>query len=215
MRSADQRHEEFAEFALFAADVQERLYRTAYMLCGDTEGARELTQATLARLFQAWPWADGKDGSDTYARRTLLNAFLDEPHRKRPENQPDGSTLQPERGNPEVLELRAALMAALARLPAKHRAVLVLRHFEDLTVQETADLLGYSAADVESCTSQGLAELQDLVTQDHCEMSGSETTDSLTPEASLRIQLAAAADGIILSDDLVPFANDDDTVTGS
>lgn len=161
------------EFAQYAATAQQRLYRTAFLLCGDTDAARDLTQETLVRLFRYWPKVRRAESPDAYAKRTLLNIFLDDRRRRRRQHDADRLSSHRDQVDAEPVELRLSVTAALARLPASRRAVLVLRYFEDLSIQETADLLGCSAGNVKSQTSRGLAALQELLGDQRRELSES------------------------------------------
>ncbi|WP_272921311.1 sigma factor, partial [Streptomyces sp. SID2119] len=69
-----------AAFEAYARDGQRRLYRTAYLLCGNVEGAKDLTQTTLAKLFQHWRRASRADNLDAYAK-TVEEIFRDALHR--------------------------------------------------------------------------------------------------------------------------------------
>ncbi|MFG3406201.1 sigma factor [Streptomyces sp. NPDC048142] len=72
---------EGAAFEAYARTGQRRLYRTAYLLCGDVEGARDLTQTTLAKLFQHWHRASRADNLDAYAKTVLVRTFVAERRR--------------------------------------------------------------------------------------------------------------------------------------
>jgi DNA-directed RNA polymerase specialized sigma24 family protein len=72
-----------AEFTSFAQAVSSRLLGTAYLLCGDWHTAEDLTQTALAKVYASWPRISSKDAAPAYARRTLLNSYLADRHRKR------------------------------------------------------------------------------------------------------------------------------------
>nr|WSW67508.1 hypothetical protein OG461_15535 [Streptomyces sp. NBC_00995] len=69
-------------FEEFARASQRRLYRTAYLLCGDAEAARDLTQTTLAKLFQHWGRASAADHPHAYARTVLTRTYIAERRRR-------------------------------------------------------------------------------------------------------------------------------------
>ena len=96
---------------------------------------------------------------DAYVRRMLLRAWLDE--RRRPWRRERATSVLPERAAPTVdTTNRLAILALLAELPARRRAVLILRYFCDLSVEETADALGCSAGTVKSQTARALDTLR-------------------------------------------------------
>ena len=126
------RDEEFAEFARAR---QQRMYRQAYLLCGETEQARDLVQTTLLKLYRAWPRVAAAAHIDAYTRTTLVRTFLETRRRSRRER--DLQRL-PDPPRPEgSAELRLTLLDALAELPARSRAVVVLRYWEDLSIEQT------------------------------------------------------------------------------
>jgi RNA polymerase sigma-70 factor (sigma-E family) len=151
-----------AAFTEFAAASRGRLRSTAYLLCGDWDRASDHVQEGLLRVYVAWPRLVRRGGELAYARKAVVSAFLDA-SRKR------SSTERPTAGAPDVgsgedvaasVADRAALMAALARLPGRQRACVVLRYFEQLDVRETAAALGCSEGTVKSQTSRALASLR-------------------------------------------------------
>lgn len=143
---------EFEEFALAHSGA---LYRQAWALCGDRHLAEDLVQETLAKVYVKWrriqtPYA--------YSQRTLMRTYLS--HRRR-----RSSTEQPWADLPEqpntldtmgMSDLRLSLQEALHELAPLDRAVLVLRYLEDLSVAETADLLGLSPGAVKNRSLRAL-----------------------------------------------------------
>ncbi|MEY9927414.1 RNA polymerase sigma-70 factor (sigma-E family) [Catenulispora sp. GP43] len=152
--SADAR-EQFREYAVGA---QPHLRRSAYLLCGDWHTAEDLVQTTFGRLFRSWPRVSRADSVDAYARTVLYRAFLDL-------KQKDRTTVAlddiPEPASPaDDAALRLAVRSALDTLPPRARAVVLLRFWEDLTVEQTADALGVSSGTVKSQTSRAIAILR-------------------------------------------------------
>ncbi len=152
MTSAD----EFIEFATAASP---RLRRTAFLLCGDWHTAEDLAQTTLAKMFVAWRRVSQLDAVQAYATRTLVNTYLAGRRRKRatellPGRLPDRAV------EPDAPELRLVVLGALATLPAKARAVVVLRYWEDLSIEQVADLLGCSPGNVKSQSARSLDKLR-------------------------------------------------------
>lgn len=157
----DERQEqEFAEY--FAARL-DSVRRTAYLLCGDWHRADDLAQTAFVALHRRWNRIRDRGATDAYVRKTLVRASIDESRRpwrrerpldQLPEPQPSGQRLD------EQVALRADLLAGLAQVPPKQRAVLVLRYFEDLSVEETAAALGCRTGTVKSQAARGLATLR-------------------------------------------------------
>ncbi|GAA2605276.1 SigE family RNA polymerase sigma factor [Paractinoplanes durhamensis] len=153
-------NEEYVEYV--AAKIPS-LRRLAYVLAGDPHRADDLVQQTITTLFVKWRRAQTADNLDAYVRTMLVRTFLDEKRlawarvrlfRELPEPPPfsDGG-----------IEDRQVVRAALGQVPRRQRAVLVLRFFYDLPVEEVAGALGCSAGTVKSQTARGLATLRRLL----------------------------------------------------
>jgi RNA polymerase sigma-70 factor (sigma-E family) len=151
--------EEFIEFATISSP---RLRRTAFLLCGDWHTAEDLAQTTLTKMFGSWRRISRKDAADTYATRILINTYLADMRRKRV-----GEVLTdtlPERPvQPQAPEARLVVVDALAALPPRARAVVVLRYWSDLSVEQVAALLGCSAGNVKSQSARALDKLRILL----------------------------------------------------
>jgi RNA polymerase sigma factor (sigma-70 family) len=96
-------------------------------------------------------------------RRTLVRVFLDERRRPWRRERPTAEFVDLDPGAPagtDRVDDRLILRRALAAVPARQRAVVVLRFWEDLSVEETAELLGISAGTVKSQAARGLATLR-------------------------------------------------------
>lgn len=148
---------EFEEFALARSGA---LYRQAWALCGDRHRAEDLVQETLAKIFVKWRRIDTPYA---YAQRTLMRTYLSGRRRR-------SSTEQPWAEVPEhvdtwdptsMSDLRMSLQDALAELPPLDRAVLVLRHLEDLSVAQTAERLGLSPGAVKNRNLRALNRVRD------------------------------------------------------
>lgn len=153
VRSAE---EEFVEFA-DAASLQ--LRRTAFLMCGNWHTAEDLAQATLAKMFVSWRKIKRRGAEHSYANRILVNIYLDGKRLKRSgeiltDRFPDRAT------EPHALETRLVVLAALSTLPPRARAVVVLRYWEDLSVEQVADVLGCSPGNVKSHTARALEKLR-------------------------------------------------------
>ena len=131
--------------------------RTAFLLCGDWHQAEDLVQVAFEKVYASW---SRLREPEAVLRRTLVRCWVDEtrrPHRReRPvEHLPERTAVE----EPE----RESLRHALASVPPRQRACLVLRFYDDLSVAETARLLGCTQGTVKSQTSRGLDALRAVV----------------------------------------------------
>ncbi|WP_246257208.1 SigE family RNA polymerase sigma factor [Amycolatopsis anabasis] len=149
------------EFARYFELRAHSLRSTAFLLCGDWHHAEDITQAALLKLYLAWPRLARHDALDAYARKIVLRTFLAE--RRRPWRRKEYLTdLPPEAAGAEPggTEQRMLVLHALSAVPPKQRAVLVLRYWNDLSVEETAEALGCSTGNVKSQSARGLVTLR-------------------------------------------------------
>ncbi|MEU0515671.1 SigE family RNA polymerase sigma factor [Amycolatopsis sp. NPDC006125] len=148
------------EFSAYFARSVRALRTTAYLLCRDWHRAEDLAQAALLKLYLAWPRLSHHDALDAYARRVVVRTFLAENRRVRFRRE-HLTDAPPEPLSPEPdVEQSVVLADALAAVPPRQRAVLVLRYFNDLSVDETARTLRCSAGTVKSQAARGLATLR-------------------------------------------------------
>jgi RNA polymerase sigma-70 factor (sigma-E family) len=151
---------QFPGLDAFLAERGTALLRTAVLLAGSRAAGEDLLQIALERTLRRWPRLNGNP--EGYLRRTLYHVAVDSwrwrhrhPEVGLPADvAPDGHDLAAE------VELRHALGQALAALPARQRAVLVLRYFEQLSEAEIAAALGCSAGAVKSSAARGLQRLR-------------------------------------------------------
>ncbi|GAB3200280.1 SigE family RNA polymerase sigma factor [Nocardioides hungaricus] len=149
-------------FEAFVAESSDRLLRTAYLLCGDRGHAEDLVQTALLRTARRWRTA--RQQPEGYARRVLVNLAKDRWRtlaRRPAETAFDTDVEAPT--DDAVLD-RDLLLRATRGLPPGQRAVLVLRYFDDLSVEDTAAALGCSAGTVKSQTSRALGRLRAALT---------------------------------------------------
>jgi RNA polymerase sigma-70 factor (sigma-E family) len=151
----------------FLAERGAPLLRAAKLLTGSREAAEDLLQAALERLLKHWDKIDGDP--EGYLRRTLYNLAADGWRRRRTRvaglrrlRQPGFGTAAAGPAGTELVDLRDALVRLMLQLPARQRAVIVLRYWEGLTEAEAADVLGCSAGTVKSAASRGMARLREL-----------------------------------------------------
>jgi len=152
-----------AELERFLTERADHLLRTAVLLTGSRETGEDLLQTAVERLLRRWRRFDGNP--EAYLRRTLCNLATDGYRRagrwRQKERLLRTGAVQAHDATGEV-DLRDALVRLLLQLPARQRAVLVLRYWEQLTDSETAALLGCAEGSVKSAGSRGLARLREL-----------------------------------------------------
>lgn len=141
-----------------------RLHRAAYLLCGDAHHADDLVQGTALALYRKWSRVRAADNMDGYVHRVLVNQFLGEKRRPWSRVLLSDRTPEPEPRAGVDLAERDAVREALALLGPRQRAVLVLRYYCDLPVEQTAAVLECSVGNVKSQTARGLARLRLLLT---------------------------------------------------
>lgn len=159
------------EFTAYVTARQHALRRAAYLLCRDFHHADDLVQVTITKLFVAWRKARTADSIDAYAHTVLVRAFLDEQRRGWWKVRLHGEA--PEEAATAVdTATRLTVQQALASLAPRQRAVLVLRFYQDLDVEQTAAALKCSAGTVKSQTHRALATLRALLGDPDLRMAG-------------------------------------------
>ncbi|MEE1756758.1 SigE family RNA polymerase sigma factor [Streptomyces sp. SP18CS02] len=150
------------EFMEFAAGRTGSLFRSACLLTsGDTHRAEDLVQETLGRMYAVWGRMTRVGNPAGYAQTVLVRTYLSQQRRRSAGERPLGElpdTAQPQGDDPA---LRVALLDALARLAPKDRAVVVLRYWEDRSVEETAEAMRVSSAAVRTRSVRALARLRE------------------------------------------------------
>jgi RNA polymerase sigma-70 factor (sigma-E family) len=156
--------ERSAEYVGFVRAHRVDLMRTAVLLCAGDEGfAEDVVQTTLTRTYLAWPRVRRSDNRLAYVRASLTNVFIDEcrrAHRRRELSLADPTYAGDTAREAPDHDLRAVVVAALDRLGPRQRAVVVLRHWHDLDVEETARVLGCSTGTVKSQNARALDHLR-------------------------------------------------------
>lgn len=153
------------EFDWFVKAQAARLHRVAYLLCGDWHLADDLVQEALAKCFRHWRRVQRSATPGAYVRRILVNEANRHWKRNRHAaalSETIGAELPAADGSPLVAE-QAALVQTLMALPEGQRAVVVLRHLEDLSEQDTALVLGCSIGTVKSQNVRALKTLKTIM----------------------------------------------------
>ncbi len=155
-------------------DLHPRLFRSLALYCGSEAVAEELTQETLIRLWvrgeglrslrspEAWAYKVAFNLAHLWGRRNGAEQRAQE----RVAQQPTSLATDPA----DAVADQDTVLRAIAALPPRQRAALVLRHLDDLSVETTAEILGCAAGTVKALTSQAIAslhrQLPDLSTEE-------------------------------------------------
>ena len=169
------------DFQAFVVSRGAHLYRTACLLTGgDTHLAEDLVQETLGRMYTKWGRRPRIDNPAGYAQTTMVNAFISMRRRKSSRERPTEAVGDADGGGPAArggvdagpgpdLDLRLTLIDALRELTELDRAVLVLRFWEDRSVEETAAALKLTSGAVRSRSSRALARVRERLGADFIE----------------------------------------------
>ncbi|WP_066952855.1 SigE family RNA polymerase sigma factor [Streptomyces lushanensis] len=149
------------DFEAFVAARGPRLLRVAWLLTGDAHLAEDLLQSTLAKVWPKWSRISG-DRPEAYVRKALVHLHASWWRRRWRGELPYGEL--PDTAGAvdayEHVDLEQSLAAAVRALPVRQRAVVVLRYFEDLSVEDTAETLGCSTGTVKSQSARALRSLR-------------------------------------------------------
>jgi len=147
-----------AGFVDFVVARGSALHRTAVLLTRQEQTAQDLVQIALAKAWQSWSRIDGNP--EAYVRAIMVNEFASAWRRRWRGELSTADLPDLARVNDNDLSTRQVLLAALATLPARQRAVVVLRFFHDYTEAATAEAMGTSIGTVKSQTFKALAALR-------------------------------------------------------
>lgn len=146
-------------FREFATDVSPALFRSAWLLTGDWHLAEDLVQETLARMYRGWAGIGRIENPAAYAQTVLVRQFISHWRRRSSHERP--SSHLPDRATQVVdAEAHLDLVAALAELPPRDRAVVVLRYLADRSVEQVAVDLGRSPSAIKVQSMRALAKLR-------------------------------------------------------
>jgi RNA polymerase sigma-70 factor (sigma-E family) len=150
-------------FAEFVASRERALQRSAWLLTGDWALAQDLVQTALVRSWPRWERIRRRDNPETCVRKVMVNTWLTWTRRRWRGEQAFATVPEEAAPGDHATEtaVRVAVAQALATLPARQRAVLVMRLFDDMSVADVAAALNLAAATVKSTTAQALARLRE------------------------------------------------------
>jgi RNA polymerase sigma-70 factor (sigma-E family) len=150
-----------AAFSEFVAARSGSLFRTAYLVAGEHQLAQDLLQESLVKLYVAWPRLRDMGKAEAYTRRIIVTTAISWSRRRSSRERP--TAVLPETPTPDPAAAVAAqdeLWTYLHALPPRQRAAVALRHCQDLSEAQTAELMGCSVGTVKRQTSLGLARLR-------------------------------------------------------
>jgi RNA polymerase sigma-70 factor (sigma-E family) len=157
------RAEQEDAFEAFVAARSGDLMRTAVLLTGDRGHAEDMLQTALVKAYRRWHRIEGADPYP-YVRRILVSTTAGWRRLRATQEIVSLPAHEPAGPDPtEAVAERDRMTAALATLPPRMRAVLVLRYTEDLSEAATAEALGCSVSTVKTQTVRGLARLRVLL----------------------------------------------------
>jgi len=171
---------EFAEYVAFRLPALRRL---ALLLCQDWHRADDLVQQAIIKVYVHWARASGADNTDAYVNAILVREFL---HERRSGWTRRVSVTDELPESPVLMADADSLMdlqAAVTTLPPRQRAVLVLRFYCDLNVDQTAAALSCSTGTIKSQTAKALATLRRQLTGDAAVSAGSQASEPRHGEA--------------------------------
>jgi RNA polymerase sigma-70 factor (sigma-E family) len=150
-----------SEYLAYVHGRATALRRMAYLLSGDAHEVDDIVQETLTKLYARWRRIHHVDNLDAYVNRILVRAFLDDRRRGWWKVSLRGGLPDPAASRPDAaLEDRPLLRIALAQLPPRQQAVLVLRFLCDQTIRDVAEIMHCSEGTVKSQTAHGLNHLR-------------------------------------------------------
>jgi RNA polymerase sigma-70 factor (sigma-E family) len=153
-------------FEEYVRSRQDSLLRSARRLVPDPVDAQDLVQTALCRTFPLWEQIADKRLADAYMRRVMINTRTEWWRARKLEEVLTDAL--PECGIDDGAEQRAdraMLLGALAALTPKQRQVVVLRHWKQMSTEETARALGMSTGTVKSTLHRALARMREQLEQ--------------------------------------------------
>ena len=147
------------EFTSFVAAASPQLHRKAWLLTTSSSAAEDLLQSALAKAYVNWRRVSAADDPTAYVSGIVLKTFLSD-RRRRSSTEVAVAEVDDAATMSDDPALRLTLLAALRTLAPLDRAVVVLRYWEDRSVEETAHALHLSGAAVKNRSLRALATLR-------------------------------------------------------
>ena len=155
------RDERDREFSAFVAARRPHLRRLAFLVSGDAQVAEDILQIALMKVYLAWPRIRSRDRPESYVRTVLVRVTIDES--RRPWRRESAVPAVPDAAVTAPGVVDDALLRALRSLPTGQRTAVALRYWEDLSIEETAAVMGCSTSTVKSHSARGLARLRTVL----------------------------------------------------
>ncbi|HYT78560.1 MAG TPA: sigma-70 family RNA polymerase sigma factor [Actinomycetota bacterium] len=153
------------EFEVFFLEHHEPLFRALWLVTRNRHEAEEVMQDAFLRLLERWPEIQAAENLDGYLYRTAMNVFRSRLRRasvalrKAIRQLPSDDQLS-------EIEDRDAVIRALAPLPARQRAAVVLMDVLGLSSAQAGEALGISAVTVRVLAARGRARLREVLDED-------------------------------------------------
>ena len=156
----------YPSFASYVRARQPVLLRTARSLTANPSDAEDLLQTALTKTYVAWERIEDHRALDGYVRRALVNTRTSQWRKRKVdefvcEELPEPESVPGGNDPAEQQALHDAMWRAIMKLPARQRAMVVLRYYEDLSEVQTAEVLGVSVGTVKSAVSRALGKLRE------------------------------------------------------
>jgi RNA polymerase sigma-70 factor (sigma-E family) len=162
------------QFTAYVRDRGQHHLRVAVLLTGDWNAAEDLVQASLVKLYRAWPKLRLDGDPDAYLRAIMVNTHRSWWRARWRRETPAGDL--PESVIEDFADgqaLAAQVRQALQALPRQQRIVVALRYGADLPEAEVARMLGRSIGTVKTQAHRGLHALREILGEDTYERNGS------------------------------------------
>lgn len=155
-----------SDFSDYVSARRDGIRHLAFALCGDWQGADDIVQIALTKLYVAWPRVRRSASEDAYVRKVVLRTAIDESRRPwRRETAvrylEDGPTPSPPDSSTAL-----DLITALKTLPPRQHKIIVMRYWVGMSVAETATELGITEGTVKSQSSKALSKLHVLLAEE-------------------------------------------------